>query len=89
MMFCLAVLLGVGELQRACSCSLTVGGFGRLPAGLACGGFTGLDQQVVDELGSLHLVELLDAGAEELCARSSASCFSILLSLMMRKMKPR
>ena len=37
-----------------------------LPAGLACGGFAGFDEQILDELGSLHLVELLDADAEEL-----------------------
>ena len=37
-----------------------------LPAGLACGGFAGLDEQIFNELAGLHLVELLDADSEEL-----------------------
>ncbi len=50
--------------QRACSCGLGCGLL--LPAGLAWCRFAGFDEQVLNQLRSLHLVELLDADAEEL-----------------------
>jgi hypothetical protein len=44
---------------------LAVGGL-LLPAGLTRGGFADFDEQVFNQLGSLHLVELLHADTEEL-----------------------
>jgi hypothetical protein len=44
---------------------LVVGGL-LLPAGLARGGFADFDEQVFNQLGSLHLVEHLHADAKEL-----------------------
>ena len=47
------------------SCCLAVGGL-LLPAGLTRGGFTDFDEQVFDQLTSLHFIELLHADTEEL-----------------------
>ncbi len=56
------------ELQRWCSCGLAVSGL-LLPTRLARRWLTGLDEQVFDELGRLHLIELLDADTEELLGK--------------------
>lgn len=47
------------------SCCLAVGGLW-LPAGLTRGGFADFDEQVFNQLGSLHFIELLHADTEEL-----------------------
>ena len=48
-----------------CSCCLAVGGL-LLPAGLTRGGFADFGEQVFNQIGSLHFIELLHTDTEEL-----------------------